>query len=85
MALTIDWRIIEDLIIDKIEKMPKDAKIIGVHHQPCQMYDSMGIYSKKFRKVPDGIVPPTRYLEVKTKYDKRKERVVIYKMKLRRR
>lgn len=82
VAIPIDWRIIEDLILDKIVGLPKDAKIIGIHHEPCQMYDAIGIYSEKFRKVPDGIIPPTRHLLIETKYDEKKNRNVIRRLSL---
>ena len=85
VAIPIDWEIIEDLILDKIVGLPKDAKIIGIKHEPCQMNEMMGIYSKKFRKVPDGRIPPNRYLYIETKYDKKKNKLVVSRLSLRKR
>lgn len=82
VAIPIDWRIIEDLVLDKIVGLPKDAKIIGIKHEPCQMNDTIGIYSKKFRKVPDGVIPPNRYLNVETKYDEKKNKSVVSRLSL---
>lgn len=67
IAIIIDWKIIKEFIVDKIKGLPKDVKIIGIRHEDYQMYDTIGLYSEKFDKIPDGIMAPIKEIKVSCK------------------
>ncbi len=81
IAFVIPWKVIKDFIVDKIKGLPEDVEIIGIRHEEYQMYDTIGLYSKEFRIVPDGINPALKQMKLTTKLNK-KGKSVISKMEL---
>ena len=70
IAIPISWEILQQFIVDKIEGLPKDTKIIGVRHETFSNYDAIGLYSKKFKVVPLGIQAPMENLRYELTIDK---------------
>ena len=80
ISIIIDWKVIKELIVDKIEGLPKDVRIIGIRHEGFMMFDTIGLYSKKFDKVPLGISPTPKELIITYKEDKINRRSIISKL-----
>ena len=58
ISIPINWNLIEEFIISKIENMPKDARIVNVNHRPECFDDLVTIYSSAFEKTEPGTYPP---------------------------
>ena len=77
VAIVINWNVIKEFLVDKIKGLPKDVEIIGIRHEEYQMYDTIGLYSKEFDKVPDGVNPETNIIKIKYKTDKKNRKSII--------
>ena len=55
IAIPIGWEVLQQFVVDKIEGLPKDTKIIGVRHDTFSKYDVIGLYSEEFKIVPLGM------------------------------
>ena len=62
IRIPIDWDIIQEYIIDKIEGLPSDVQIININHRPEMLNDMIGLYSKEFDVIDEGAMPPIGYI-----------------------
>ena len=76
ISICIDWRIIKEFIVDKIKGLPKDVQVIGIRHESYMMFDTIGLYSKKFDMVAEGTAPCPKHIKVEYKLDKDKKRII---------
>jgi len=70
IAIPISWEVIQQFIVDKIEGLPKDTKIIGVRHNTFSIEDVIGLYSEKFKVVPLGMQAPIEELNFESTINK---------------
>lgn len=58
LIFPIDWDIIQRLIVDKIEGLPKDVKIVGITRDTRSGIELIGITSEDFKNIPIGQLVP---------------------------
>jgi hypothetical protein len=58
IAIPISWEVLQQFIVEKIEGLPKDVRIMGVRHDIFSNNDVIGLYSKEFQIIPLGIQAP---------------------------
>lgn len=58
LIFLIDWDIIQELIINKIENLPEDAKIVGITRDGRKETELIGLSSDNFKNIPMGQLVP---------------------------
>jgi len=76
IAIPIDWKLLKDFVIDRIEGLPDDVEIIGVKHNMFSMCDVIGLYSKEFKRTGEGVNPDFTHISYNMEEYKGKRKIV---------